>query len=145
VLETDVFALGIFSDDDEVNAGPVGGEAGEIFDGSEVGEEVEFFAERDVDAFEAAADGSGDRAFEGDAVALDGFVEGGGDVLAVDFEGFGPGSKALPLKLDAGGFEDADYGVGDFGADAVAGNERDLVGLCLGQFGAPFLVVAISS
>ena len=56
-------------------------------------------------------------------VALDGFVERGGNVLAVDLEGFGAGGEALPLELDAGGFEDADDGLRDFGADAVAGDQ----------------------
>ena len=37
-------------------------------------------------------------------------------------EGLGAGGVALPLELDAGGFENADGGLGDFGADAVAGN-----------------------
>ena len=129
MLEADVFALGVFADDDEVDAGPVCGEAGKILDGAEVGEEVELFAQGDVDAFEAAADGGGDGALERDAVALDGFVEGGGDVLAVDLEGFGAGGEALPLEFDAGGFEDADDGVRDFRADAVAGDQGDFVGL----------------
>ena len=67
--------------------------------------------------------------FERDLVALDRFVEGGGNVFAEDFEGLGAGGEALPLPLDAGGFEDADDGLRDFGADAVAGNEGDFVSL----------------
>ena len=102
-------------------------EAGKILDGAEVGEEVELFAQGDVDALEAATDGRGDGPFKGDAVALDGFVERGGNVFAVNLEGFSAGGVALPVEFDAGGFKDADDGVGDFGADAVAGDEGDFV------------------
>ena len=74
--------------------------------------------------------------FERDLVALDGFVERGGDVFAEDFEGLGAGGEALPLEFDAGGFEDADDGLRDFGADAVAGDEGYFVGsssLCIAR------------
>ena len=127
VLQADVLALGVFAHDDQVHAGPMRFQAGKILDGPEVGEEIEFFAQGDVDALEAAADGRGDRALQRDFVALDRFVKRGGDVFAEDFEGLGAGGKALPLPLDAGSFEDANDGLGDFRADAVAGNERDFV------------------
>ena len=35
------------------------------------------------------------------------------------------GGVRFPLDLKPGGFENLDDGVGDFGADAVAGNQRD--------------------
>ncbi len=65
--------------------------------------------------------------FKRDLVALDGVVEVGGNVLAEDLEGLGAGGEALPLPLDAGGFKDADDGLRDFGADAIAGNEGNFV------------------
>ncbi len=58
---------------------------------------------------------------------FDGFGEIGRDVFAEDLEGFGPGGEALPFELHAGGFEDADDSLRDFGADAVAGDEGDFV------------------
>ena len=125
----DVFALRVFAHDDQVDAGPLRFQAGKILDGPEVGEEVEFLAQRDVDALEAASDRRGDRPFERHFVALNGFVERRGNVLAEDLEGFGAGGVALPIEVDAGGFKDADDGLRDFGADAVAGDQRDLVGL----------------
>ena len=131
VLEADVFAFGVFADDDEIDAGPVRVETGKILDGAEVGEEVELLAQRDVDALEAAADGRGDRSLERDFVALDGVVERGGNVFAEDFEGLGAGGEALPLPLDASGFENAHHGLGDFRADAVAGDEGHFVCFCL--------------
>jgi hypothetical protein len=105
--------------------------AGQILDGAEVGEELELLAQGDVDAFESAADGSGDGPLERDLVALDGFVERGGNVFAVNFESLGAGGVALPLEFDAGGFKDADYGLRDFRADAVAGDESYFVRLIL--------------
>src|SRR5665213_144975 len=129
VLQSHVLALGVFADDDQVDAGPVGGQAGEILDGPEVGKEIELFAERNIDAFEAAADRRGHGAFERDAVALDGLVKGGGDVFAMNLEGFSAGCEALPVELDAGGFKDADNRMRDFGADAVAGDQSNFVRL----------------
>ena len=55
-----------------------------------------------------------------DLVGFDGFGQVGGDVFSEDLEGFGTGREALPLPLDAGSFEDADNGLRNFGADAVA-------------------------
>ena len=131
VLQAHVFALGVFAHDDQVHAGPFRFETGKILDGAEVGEEVELLAQRDVDALEAAADGRRDRPLQRHAVALDGFVERGGNVFAENLEGLGAGGEALPLKLDAGGFKNANHGLRDFGADAVAGDQRNFVCLCL--------------
>jgi len=81
-LEAGVEVFGVLAEDDEVDVRVVGFEAGKIFNGAEVGVEVEFFAQRHVDGGEASTDGCGDGAFEGDAVLLDGLVENFGDVLA---------------------------------------------------------------
>ena len=58
-------------------------------------------------------------------------IERGGNVLAEDLEGLGPGGKALPLEADAGGFEDADHGLRHLRPNAVAGNQRYFVRLFL--------------
>ena len=42
-------------------------------------------------------------------------------------EGLGARLNRLPFKLDAGGFENADGGAGDFRADAIAGNEGNFM------------------
>ena len=99
VLQTDVFALSVFADDDQVDAGPMRFQAGKILDGAEVGEEVELFAQRDVDALEAAANGRGDGTFERDLVALDGFVERGGNVFAVRFRRLRRRRRAAPTRI----------------------------------------------
>ena len=64
VLEADVFAFGIFADDDQVDAGPLRFQAGKILDRPEIGEKVKFLAQRDVDAFKTAANGRGHRPFK---------------------------------------------------------------------------------
>ena len=79
-------------------------------------------AEFDVDAGEAAADGRGHGALQSDAGALDGFAEFFGNVFLVLFKGFGAGGETFPFEFDAGGFEHANRGLDDFGADAVAGD-----------------------
>ena len=91
------------------------------------------FPEGDVDTFESATDGSSDGPFERDLVAGDGVAEIGWDVLAKDLEGLGPGSEPLPLPLDSGRLEDAYDGLRNFRADAIAGDEGDLVCFCLGH------------
>jgi hypothetical protein len=60
--------------------------------------------------------------------------ERGGNVLAVNFEGLGAGGEALPLELNAGSFKNANHSLGDFRADAVAGDQRHFVGLRLCHF-----------
>ena len=42
-------------------------------------------------------------------------------------KGFRAGGVAFPVEAGSGGLEDADDRVSDFGADSVAGNERDSV------------------
>jgi hypothetical protein len=65
---------------------------------------------------------------------LDGLVESLGDVLAGFFESVGAGVVAMPVEgaaeRGAGGFEDGDGCCGDFGTDAVAGDEGYFVRAC---------------
>src|ERR1035438_9017456 len=100
-----------------------------IADRPEVGEKLEALAEFDVDAGEAATDRSGDGTFQSYTGAFDRFGQFPGNVLLVFLKGFAAGREALPFKFDTGGFEDADGGLDDFGANAVAGNEGYFVRL----------------
>src|SRR5208282_47766 len=95
----------------------------EVADGPEVGEELKALAQFDVDAGEAAADGRGHGTLQSDAGALDGFAEFFGNVFVVLLKGFGAGGEAFPFEFDAGGFNHANGGLDDFGADTVAGDE----------------------
>src|SRR6185437_11906677 len=76
MLQADVFAFSVFADDDQVHAGPMRVQAGKQLDGTEVREQVEFFAQGDVDALESATDGGGDRSFQRYLVLFDRVVEG---------------------------------------------------------------------
>src|ERR1035438_9710374 len=98
-----------------------------IADRSEAGENLEALAQFDVDAGEAATDRSGDGTFQSYTGAFDRFGQFPGNVLLVFFKGFAARSKTFPFKFDASGFEDANSGVDDFGANAVAGNEGYLM------------------
>jgi len=48
-------------------------------------------------------------------VALDRLIERNGNVFAMNLEGLGAGGEALPIEFDAGGFENADGHVRNFG------------------------------
>ena len=99
VLDARVQSLGIFADDDEIDARIAGGDAGKIADGAEVAEQFELPAQLHVDAAESAADGRGHRPFQRHPGALDGLDQLLGNVLVIFGKGVGPGCKALPLKL----------------------------------------------
>ena len=71
--------------------------------------------------------GRGDRPFQSDASALDGFDQFFGNVFVVFLEGLGARLKDFPFELHAGGFQNAHGRLRNFRADAVAGNECDLV------------------
>src|SRR3977135_1340774 len=127
VLDARVKSFSVFAHDDQIHARVAGGNMRQISDGPEVCEEFETFAEFNVDAGETAADGRGYGTLQSDAGAFDGFAEFFGNVFLVLLKGFGAGGKTFPFEFDAGGFEHANCGLDDFGADAVAGNESDFV------------------
>src|ERR1019366_792380 len=123
VFDAGVKSFGIFAHHDQVHARVAGGNVREVANGPEVGEEFEALAQLDVDAGEAAADGRGHGTLQSDAGALNGFAEFFGNVLVVLLKGFGAGGEAFPFEFDAGGFEHANRGLNDFGADSVARDE----------------------
>ena len=130
MLEAGVEIFGIFADDDHIHIFEARFETGQIAHRTKISVEVERFAECDVDTGRPAGDGCGHGAFEGNAIAADridgGLVEYG---AAFGFAGgaFGAGVNFFPVNLDAGGFQDAANGAGDFGADAFAGEQRNFV------------------
>ena len=134
VLDAGVEIFRVFAKDDEVDVRVVGLQAGKGLDRAEVGVKVELLAQLHVDGAEAAADGRGDGALERDLVGERWILSrAGGDVFAGLGVGVGAGVKAVPLEraacLLAGGFENGIRpGGGDFGTDAVAGDQGDLVG-----------------
>jgi hypothetical protein len=130
VLEAGVEVLGVFTEDDhvDVDIGEACLESRQHLDGAYVGEQVELFAQGDVDAFEAAGDGGGDGAFEAGACFVEGVEDHGGQFDAEGGDDVAGQLRAVPDDFDACGFDDTDSGVGDFGSDAVAGDECDVVG-----------------
>jgi hypothetical protein len=126
-LDARVEVLGVFADDDHVNVRVVRLQAGQRLHRAVVREEVELLAQRDVDRREAAAYRRCNGAFQRDFVLLDGLVERLRDVLAGLGVGIGAGGVLVPVEACAVGlacgFEDADGGARDLGADAVAGDE----------------------
>src|SRR5258708_8182754 len=127
VFDAGVKSLGVFADDDQVDARIAGRNMRQVADGPEVGEEFEAFAEFHVDTGKAAADGCSDGTLQADASALDGFAEFFGNIFLVFFERFSAGCETFPFEFDAGGFKHANRGLNDFGADAVAGDESYLM------------------
>src|SRR6202041_3109599 len=117
----------VFAHDDQVYIRIARGNVGQIANGTEVGVELEFLAQRDVDAGKTAANRSAYRPLESNMRALDGFCQFLGNVFFIFLEGLGPSHEGFPFKLDPRGFEDAHGRLRYFGADAIAGDESDLV------------------
>src|SRR5690349_6971708 len=102
-------------------------DAGDIFYGAQIGVEIERFAEGDVDAGSATGDGRGHGAFEGDTVFAHGIDSRLIDALALVRGLADTPANLFPRDFDAGGFQNAPRGGGDFGADAFAGDKRNFV------------------
>ena len=128
VFDAGVKPLGIFADDDQVDARIARGNVRKVANWPEVGEEFEALAQFDVDARKAATDWGCDRALQSDAGPLDGVVELFGNVFVVLLKSFGAGGEALPFEFDAGGFKHANRRLDDFRTDSIAGDEGYFVG-----------------
>ena len=145
VFDAGVKVFDIFTDDDEIDAMAAkgGGYAGEFASGADIRIEFEHHAEGDIGALFAVADGGGEGAFEGKAISFygfDGFPGDTGGVAGLKY--FFSGKATLPSDIDAGGFDDADGCFGDFGADAIAGDEGDGSGYGFGIFSGHWPMIA---
>src|SRR5439155_237728 len=121
-LDAGVEVLVVLADDDEVDVLVAGADAWVAFGGAQAGIEVEHLAEGDVDGAKATAARCSDRALDGDLVGADGVKDFFRKDGAVLLGGVEAGFAVIPIKGDAGGLEDADGGVHDLWADAVAGD-----------------------
>jgi hypothetical protein len=127
VLNTRVFSLSVLSDQDRVHVVVGCLIAGNRPAGTDVGEEIEGSAERQVEGNVTLADGRRERALEGDQVlcdAGDGLV--GDDRLAVLVQARGDIDR-LPLDGDVGGRVDVLDRLRDLGSDTVTLDQRDRV------------------
>ena len=121
------------------------GDTGVVLHGTDAGVKIEDLAQGDVEGADAAADGSGQRAFDGYAKFADG-ADGviGKPVLEPGFgflagEHFVPGYGALAVVgFFDGSIENADGGFPDIAASAVSFNKRDD-----GMIGNGVLAVAV--
>ena len=134
-LDAGVNVFGVFAEDDDVHA--LGmlhrrRHALVVLHRAHAGVEIENLAQGDVERANAAADGRGQRAFDGDAEfadGVDGVVGQPGIELGLGFfsgEDFVPGDAALALVgLLHGRIEHAQRGLPDVAAGAVAFDERN--------------------
>ena len=88
-------------------------------DGADVGKQVHLLAKRYIDAGKAAADGSGDRALEADARAVQRFQQVWRKHLPGLHDDFGGEFHALPIDLYASGINGANGCIGHFGTNAI--------------------------
>ena len=92
------------------------------------GVEVERAAQGHVDGAEPGAHRGGGGALDGDLRLGDGLEHRVGQRRAAPLVDLGPRALAPPSDVDAGGGDDLLHGRGNLGADAVPGDEGDVVG-----------------
>ena len=127
VLQAGVQVLGVLAEDGQVDGHVAEArlQARQHAHRPEVDVEPQLLAQRHVDALVAAGDGRGRGTLQADARDLERGEHVVGDQLALLGQRAHAGLHALPLDANAGGFHRAHGGLGHFGSDAVAGNERD--------------------
>lgn len=129
VLETAVFALGVLTDNAEVDILVAGLEAGDVLDQGDRGVDVELLTESDVEGgVTRPADGSVEDTLQAELVASE-----RGDGLSECVLGAAGGRRIvqagyldlLPRDWHIVGLEDGLDGLGNFGTYTVTGNESD--------------------
>ena len=125
MLDAGVEVFGVFAENHHVDfdVGEARGDAGQRVHRAHVGVEIEALAQGDVDAGETASDGRGDGALEADAGAVEAIENALGERLAGLENQGGAELGDFPIDGDAGGIDGAARGLGDFGTNAIAGNE----------------------
>src|SRR4051794_5439036 len=127
VFESAVQVLGVLAHDDDVDVFEARDDVRHRLDRPQIRVEIERLAQPDIDRREAGADRRRDRTFERDLVAEDRFKHLGRQRIAEARYGLGADEVLFPFDVDAGAFDDRDDRGSDFGADAVTGQQRDLV------------------
>ncbi len=123
VFQSGVQVLSVFSHHDQVHLAEARGHAGKRADGTEVGEQVQFLSQPDVDALKAFGNGRRQRPLQRHAIFFDGFEQSKRKRIAELVEGLHPGDVFIPFDSDPGGFDDLDDGCRAFRPDPIAGNE----------------------
>ena len=128
VLEAAVQAFGVFADDDQVDVFVARRHAGHRPGRPIVGVQLQLLPQLDVDAAKAGAAGRRGRAFERGVGVLHGGERFRRQRRADCIERRLAGEVRFPFEIEARGVDDTLRSRGDFGADAVAGDEDDAVG-----------------
>ncbi len=125
VFEARVEALCILAHHHQIEIWISTGDIRQRPDRPQVRVEIQSLAQADVDGSEPFADRRRDGAFKADLVAFDGFEQILGQRRAEFIQRLLAGDVLFPFNLYARSFDDAHDGGGDFGADAIAGNQCD--------------------
>jgi hypothetical protein len=123
VLVPDVQPFGVLAHEHEIDVVEAAGHDGA--GRTHIRVEIERLAQRHVDRAEPFAHRRLERSLERDARLLDGIERGVGHRVAPAADAGDAGDLGIPGDVGAGGGEDADGGVGDRRADAVAGDQCD--------------------
>ena len=123
VLDAGVEIFSIFAENDEIDVGIVGLQAGQGLDGTEVGIQIELLAQLHIDRRKNRRRWAWSPApLQRDLVREDGIHQGLWNVLARLGIGVRAGIEAMPVEAAAGvfacGFEDRNNRSGDLRADA---------------------------
>src|SRR5262249_3650050 len=126
VLDAGVNILRVFTNHNQIDAAVPAGHTRDGGNRPNVGIEVEVLPERDVDRAVAFAFGRRQRPFERQACALDRLDGVLRQRILLLLDRRQPGDLLVEVEARAGGFEHAQRGSCDLGADPVATDESDL-------------------
>jgi hypothetical protein len=130
VLNAGIKSFRILTHNNQVNARVACRNMWQIADRPEVGEKFEPLAQFNIDARKAAPNGRSHRPLQPNPSALDGFAKLFGNIFVILLKSFGACREALPFKLNASSFEDANRGRNNFRANPVAGDEGYFMSHC---------------
>ena len=127
VLDSGVQILRVLADDHEIDVVVTRADARVRLARAEAGVETELVSQRDVDRAEPGADRGGDRAFQRDAVRLDGSERLLRQRCPRRLHHVDACLTHVPVELDAGRLQNAAGRLGQLGAGAVARNQSHAV------------------
>jgi hypothetical protein len=127
VLDPGIKALGVLAEDDQINIGEAGCKMRQILDGPKFANNSKRLRSSTLMLENPPPIGVVTGPLSPTRVRSDGLGQLVWDVFSCIFKASAPAAKLSHSNFTAGCFEDADGGPGNFGADAVAGDECDFV------------------
>jgi hypothetical protein len=143
VLDAGVQVLGVLADDDQVDVGVARLDAGHAAGRAHVGIELQSQPQPHVHAAKAGADRGRDRSLDRHPVATNAFEDALRERRPLRRDGRLAGLLHLPGEADPGRLQDTDSGLGELGADPIAGDQSDGVGHGRGLRCAPVTAPAV--